>query len=403
MYQIDTHSSRAIVTPNHRLLLAHAHRQKSNNHSIIYNESTANWELISLENLMKSRDDCFHIRTIPNIKQKEYDISDEYIQLVGLYLSDGSAQFRENGQFKCVSFTQKKCGEYRKIIDNLMSVFPIKSYNYEKCAVWVLHGKIAKQILEDCGCNRDNGSNYKHVPLWCFNLSARQSMILWDAWMAGDGTRKKQNDIIYTSYKRLADDLQAIMIIAGIPCVVYGGYDTKGGPYGDTTMYQVMKSNITKGFHCIYKRNFLPHNAEIKYDSRGKKAGYNIKEKLVSDHRIVCFDVPNGTLITRNNGRPAIHGNSKNACYLVLMLRQGIEALKTGVINVDRRGIDAEQLIAIKNGEYTLDQIFVMKEDLENEIVLAHEKSTLPAEHDMGKIDKLIGDILFELYGQKRT
>ena len=47
----------------------------------------------------------------------------------------------------------------------------------------------------------------------------------------------------------------------------------------------------------------------------------------------------------------------KNAAHLVRLLRMGCELAETGVLNVDRTDIDADELIAIKTGQWTLGQI----------------------------------------------
>lgn len=394
MYQIDTINSRAIVTPNHKLLLSDAHRNLNNNFSVVYDKENTNWRLLSLNDMWKYWRGHFYIRIVPNRQLDEYNISDDYIRLIGLYLSDGTSQMRANGQFQCIRFTQTKNDEYRDMINNLMDRFSIRRYDYVKETVWLLHGKIPKQIFEDCGCNRRDGSNHKHLPRWCFHLSARQVMLLWDAWMAGDGTKKMQNDTIYTTCKCLADDLQAAMIMAGVPCVVYGGYKRHTN-LGDVVYYHIMKSNITNGFYCFRKNNFLAHNDSKK----GDKRGYNIKEKLVEGCRIVCFEVPNGTLITRNAGRPAIHGNSKNAQHMIRLLRQGVEALTTGEIVVVRP--DAQELKDIKQGKWSYDQFTDVSQQLITELDQAFQSSVLPDKQDYNQIESLFVTLRRQLYMTK--
>lgn len=87
------------------------------------------------------------------------------------------------------------------------------------------------------------------------------------------------------------------------------------------------------------------------------------------------------------------HGfDTKNAAHLIRLLRMGIEFLQTGIMNVRRS--DAEELLSIKQGAWTLEKI---QEEAENLFVLAHdakEKSPLPDEPDREKIEKLCCNML---------
>lgn len=90
--------------------------------------------------------------------------------------------------------------------------------------------------------------------------------------------------------------------------------------------------------------------------------------------------------------------DTKNACSLILLLRQGIEFLNTGDIICDRTNIDADYLTEIKRGVYSLQQIKDMAEELQNDLLLAHESSILPEKPDRDAVDKLLIQIMRETY-----
>ena len=79
--------------------------------------------------------------------------------------------------------------------------------------------------------------------------------------------------------------------------------------------------------------------------------------------------------------------DTKNAAHLIRLLRMGAEFLKDGQLIVKRH--DAQQLLEIKRGEWTLDQVkaeadwgFKMAEQ-------AYHNSNLPVGPDMDEIGKL--------------
>jgi uncharacterized protein len=84
--------------------------------------------------------------------------------------------------------------------------------------------------------------------------------------------------------------------------------------------------------------------------------------------------------------------DTKNSAHLVRLLRMGYEFLKDGELNVYRE--DAKQLLEIKRGEWTLEQV---KAEAERGFKLAEEayvSSTLPAKPDMDKVNELCVEII---------
>ncbi len=390
MYTIEPYSSRSIVTENHNLLVSPTHRNKSNNFSIKYDEGMSDWQLLSVRSILDGRRSHFHIRRSPEPRAIEYLIDDSYLKLSGLYLSEGTTNYR-NEEVKSIRFVQSKPGVFWEIADEVSRGFPFKRYDYEKETQWVVHGETARKIHKDFG-----HAKLKHLPEWCFWLSFRQSNVLWESLMAGDGAKKIANDCYYTTVKRLADDIQACMILAGHPCVVYGPYYSKSnlvGQEGKTLeSYQVVRSNVSESIHNLNTGRLLQDG-----QFPSNKNGYPIKENRVIDRRVVCFEVPNGTLITRNKGAAAIHGNCKNAAHLIRLLRMGIEFLGDGQLRVLRQ--DGPELIAIKRGEWSLERV---QGEAARLFALAQEalvRSPLPAKPDMSRIEALLVNILSGYFG----
>jgi len=84
------------------------------------------------------------------------------------------------------------------------------------------------------------------------------------------------------------------------------------------------------------------------------------------------------------------HGyDTKNAAHLVRLLRMAKEFLKDGVMNV-YRGDDADELLEIKNGKYSLDEVKKMAESLFDECNVLKNKTSLRLEPDEEQIEGML-------------
>lgn len=79
--------------------------------------------------------------------------------------------------------------------------------------------------------------------------------------------------------------------------------------------------------------------------------------------------------------------DTKNASHLIRILRQGIEFLSDGEVRVLRN--DAQELLEIKAGEWSLEKIKVEAERLFTAAETAYIHSKLPVKPDHEKINKL--------------
>jgi len=81
--------------------------------------------------------------------------------------------------------------------------------------------------------------------------------------------------------------------------------------------------------------------------------------------------------------------DTKHACHLVRLLRCGLEILETGSLNVDRRGIDADELKYIRNGGWSFNKIEEYCSIMKKKLKSAYDSSSLPHKPDRGKAFKL--------------
>ena len=89
--------------------------------------------------------------------------------------------------------------------------------------------------------------------------------------------------------------------------------------------------------------------------------------------------------------------DSKHASHCIRLVRMGNEILTTGKINVDRRGIDADELLNIRLGNVDYDVVLAEAEKLFTQLDESYEKSVLPYKVDSEKINQLCIELVEEL------
>jgi len=85
-----------------------------------------------------------------------------------------------------------------------------------------------------------------------------------------------------------------------------------------------------------------------------------------------------------------LHGyDPKHAMHLVRLIRMGEEILRTGVVNVDRTNIDADELIGIRNGAWSFDKIEEYAHSKDKEFDYLYKSAALPKSVNINKINEL--------------
>jgi hypothetical protein len=91
--------------------------------------------------------------------------------------------------------------------------------------------------------------------------------------------------------------------------------------------------------------------------------------------------------------------DTKNLMHTVRLLKMGIEILSEGKVNVKRE--DREELLKIRNGEKTYDEIIEYVDSLNNELEIANKNSPLPGSFDINKLNEVIYKIRKDFYKNK--
>jgi hypothetical protein len=95
--------------------------------------------------------------------------------------------------------------------------------------------------------------------------------------------------------------------------------------------------------------------------------------------------------------------DTKNAAHLIRLLRMGIEFLRDGEMRVDRGGLDATELLEIKHGEWTLEQVQAEAKRLFAAAEDAHDRSRLPLRPDRERVEELCLHIVGATLEERRA
>jgi len=347
MYHFTGHHTDTLVTSNHHMFIR-GHSRTT--------DTTGPWEFVRAAELPETFDT---LRRISPKKKRQilpsgfdtnilstYDMLD-YLRVMGWFVSDGTIEFYENCKPKSLRITQSK--PQSKLTQTITKQrnsgkLTCKHYLYEargmsNCPenVWIFDSQTAEWLYRDCG----HGSKDKRLPNWVFQLTKREMTTLLVALLQGGGSKKnhkKKTFGYHTTNHLLAGDVQRLAVLCGY----------------ETSTYTSKTDNM---FEVYIDMNPKQH----KRTTRSR-----VKKIPVTNKRIVCFMVPNFTLITRRNGQVGFHGNTKHAMHLVRLLRMGHEALTTGELIVKRP--DAEELLEIRNGAWTYEEVVAYAEDMDKQV-----------------------------------
>lgn len=381
MYHLTGHHTDVFVTPNHKMLF-----RKIERHS----ERSFDWELEEVSALP----DTFDVLVAPTPRLKNYSnkaifqklpISPRaFITLMGWYLSDGcmakgvrvSQALDGKISWKMAEW-QKNYGKQAQssLYDYVREPnFFNPKYHTERL-LDVRNSEIIL-LMKECGeCSE------KRIPRWAFGLSKYLQRYLLIALIEGDGTKREHKTaseswVYYSKSKLLADDVQELALLCGWETALWGPFEQTIDEKHTIKMYQV-------------------HLREVSERTRRFIRSQNIQKIPVIDQRIVCFTVPNGTLITRRNGKIGIHGNSKHALHLVRLIHTCKEILTLGKVIVKRP--DAEMLLGIRSGMWSYEQLIGYVEEKEKELEGLYKTCTiLPRAPDLNAIDHLCRNLVEE-------
>jgi len=366
------------VTPGHQMWTSPVNRGPCGRIGNGYRPEVARWDFrpaVELERI-------HHVRIAGAPRETEYPISDPKLALYGCYLSEGFVVKRRNdGTASVLSMTQQVGGRMESALALAGSEFPMRTYTYTRAdgersrpCTYTIYNLPDRELATTMDVECGQGSRGKKLPSWAFDLSARQAKILLSAMMSGDGTQCRGGwQVYYSTSRQLAGDVQALAVIAGRRANMWGPYAPKG-------VYQVMVQEPGGQVQAVQMRS-------------------NHRVESVTNGRVVCFEVPNGTLVTRREGRVAMQGNCKFATHMVRLGVQGVELLRTGSISMPVGEPELAWLRDLRQGHHTKEEALDRAEELETEIDALMLTTDLPEHPDWESINSWLASVHVRYWG----
>jgi len=215
---------------------------------------------------------------------------DDWLEFFGYWISEGSFTGK---YYVYISQQGNKVNvdKIKKCLDRL----PFK-YRYDGSR-FVICSKQLVSYLSQFG----HAPN-KYIPTEIKQLSSRQLKILLDALMLGDGHIGKTNKMYFTTSKRLADDIQEILLKVGMSGNIRN-LKTAG------RMFEIEGSSRKSNYDEIVISLTNKNQPQVGYTPKlGRNAATH---KYVDyDGMVYCVEVPNHVIYVRRNGIPVWSGNS---------------------------------------------------------------------------------------------
>lgn len=237
---------------------------------------------------------------------------DDLLDFLGIFISDGyTYENKKNGS----KYIEICCEKERKIKHLYRSVEKLnwKIYSYKKSNSHLNNmglgdkHRIYNNDLLTFLKPYDVGALNKYLPEFVWNLNKRQSRILLESLISGDGSHNKQgSECYYTSSKLLADDIMKLAIHAGWS----GSIKTvrkAGSEYKIKEKNRIRKGKInvdSLSVRIVKSKNEPTINNEyaIKYKSQ--------KEEFYPyEGNVYCLEVPSHVFMMRQNGKNVWIGN----------------------------------------------------------------------------------------------
>lgn len=363
MYKFNGLYSDTMVTANHRMFINKQERKSGKKYEWEFIEACKSHDYFEVLHRLTPRANRSNIPE--NIDKEIFNHIDmhNYLRVIGWYCSEGSSVINDNGMVTAIRISQSKPDS--RLTQNMeklrnMGKINCKHHIYDRGQnrypenTYTFNGYIAQHIVAICGRLSKN----VHLPNFVFDLTGREQNILLTALLQGDGTKRPDGSYVYyTTSPQLADDVQRLCVCAGHAAHLLGPY-------------QYEKSNQNEP---CYQIHIWKHPEKTKRLQRN----INVTTEYVENKKVVCFEVSNGTLITRRNGKVSYHGNCKHGMHLVRLLRMGREILEHGEVFVKRP--DAKELLEIRNGSWSYEQLVAYGEEQDMLIrTELYEKTKLP-------------------------
>jgi len=289
-----------MVTPNHKLFVKYMGGYKNAMWKLVRADKVKSAIKMKKNGVWKGKEEEFFVlpattqsngHYIKEIPEKKIPM-DIWLKFFGLWLAEGSAtivQLKDGKSYKTqlCHFNNDNLDELEKELSKYFNIC-----RYKKEGKFVINDKQLTEYLQQFGY-----AWQKFIPGEIKQLSSRQLKILLDWYMKGDSDGRR----IYTSSKKLVDDIQEIALKIGISAdYVIRKKNRKS--------YIENREIRCKHIQYVISINRIQNEPEV-YQGRKKN---KIKKIVPYKGKVYCVEVPKyHTLYVRRNGKPVWCGNTR--------------------------------------------------------------------------------------------
>jgi len=235
---------------------------------------------------------------------------DDWLQMLGMFIADGSSDSHNSGIF-ISALKERKTTFINAFLERLNLI-----NSYHKCGNYFISGCKYPGIYNEL-VTLSVGALNKYLPEYVWNLSQRQSRILLEALLQGDGSSMEYKGEAFERYGtisvQLADDITRLALHCGYSGIVKISEEPTGiARIGKRTLGSRAGQEISvTQQHTYYKVSIITKQNEPWIN---KKVNDSNEEKLIDyQGKVYCIEVPSShTYYMRENAHSPclIIGNS---------------------------------------------------------------------------------------------
>ena len=281
MYSIQNKQVQIVCTLNHRLYVKKRYAKE--------------YELLEAKDVMgkmvrfqKTMDNVWPDQEFIKIGEEEYKM-DEWLQLLGMFISDGCCDKSNKGVF--ITALKERKIEFVKYILEKLNIH----YSYHKDGNYFISGIKHKNIYNEL-LKLSVGALNKFLPEYVWSLSKRQSIVLLEALLQGDGSSMEYKGETFDRYGtisiQLANDITRLALHCGWSGIVKIAEEPTGiarigkRNLGSRAGQEV---SITQQ-HTYYKVSIIRKQNEPWIN---KKKNESNEEKLIDyQGKVYCVEMP---------------------------------------------------------------------------------------------------------------
>ena len=290
LYSFQNKQVEFVCTHNHKLYIE---RRRKN---------PQGYELVDAQTILEEKKQVRFQKTMENaypdqptfrIGETDYDM-DSWLQLLGMFISDGYANIGTSYVYIAVLKTRKT-----DFLDSIFEKLGIHKTEHDNGKYCISPAFNKHQYAPVCAefVKLSVGALNKYLPDYVWNLSQRQSQVLLDALLQGDGHTMTYNgedgfSRYGTTSKRLADDVSRLALHAGFSGIVKIAEEPTGiarvgkrnlGPRAGETVSITLQ-------HTYYKVSIIRNQNQPWLFKKQNES--NILKRVDYKGKVYCIEMP---------------------------------------------------------------------------------------------------------------